>query len=157
MSIYVIGIGGTGAKSIEAMIQLTAIGLFGEQSVKLLFVDTDETNGNVSRALNSLDTYNKCYELGLNSKYPWMRTEIEPFPLWSPFADNLTNKNLAVIFNYNLVKENDAALGNLFDVLYTSKEREANLDVGFRGRPNIGAAVMSQVKWILVTTIFGEV
>jgi hypothetical protein len=146
MSIYVIGIGGTGAKSIEAIIQLTAIGLFGEQSVKLLFVDTDETNGNISRAFKSLDTYNKCYKLGLNSKYPWMRTEIEPFPLWSPFADNLTNKNLAVIFNYNLVKENDAALGNLFDVLYTSKERGANLDVGFRGRPNIGAAVMSQVK-----------
>nr|WP_115538197.1 hypothetical protein [Cylindrospermopsis raciborskii] len=148
MSTYIIGIGGTGAKSIEAIIQLTSIGLFGEESLKLLFVDTDETNGNVNRALESLDIYNKCYELGLQGKHPWMKTAIQSLPVWSPFADNdnVTNKNLAVIFKYNLIKENDAPLGNLFDVLYTSKEREASLDVGFRGRPSIGAAVMSQVR-----------
>jgi hypothetical protein len=148
MSNYIIGIGGTGAKSIEAIIQLTSIGLFGEQSLKLLFVDTDETNGNVNRALKSLDIYNKCYKLGLQGKHPWMKTAIESFSRpWSPFddIDNVANKNLAVIFKYNLIKQNEPALGNLFDVLYTSKEREASLDVGFRGRPNIGAAVMSQV------------
>ena len=53
MSIYVIGIGGTGAKSIEAMIQLTAIGLFGEQSVKLLFGYRDWETDRKSTRLNS--------------------------------------------------------------------------------------------------------
>ena len=53
MSIYVIGIGGTGAKCIEGIIQIASIGLFGEETLNLLFVDADETNGNLSRALSS--------------------------------------------------------------------------------------------------------
>ncbi|MBE9058052.1 hypothetical protein [Sphaerospermopsis sp. LEGE 08334] len=146
MSIYVIGIGGTGAKSIEAIIQLAAIGLFNAETLHLLFVDADETNGNLNRALTSLEIYQKCYGLDLKDKHPWMQTKIETFPLWSPFANNSINKNLGSFFQYNILKQDEPALGNLFDVLYTSEERDANLDVGFRGRPAIGAAVMSQVK-----------
>ncbi len=75
-----------------------------------------------------------------------MKTRIESFGLWSPFSKISNNKNLGSFFEYNILKEDETALGNLFDVLYTQDEREANLDVGFRGRPAIGAAVMSQVK-----------
>ncbi|MBD2663526.1 hypothetical protein B6N60_03422 [Richelia sinica FACHB-800] len=146
MSIYVIGIGGTGAKCIEAIIQLASIGLFNEETLNLLFVDADENNGNLERARKSLKIYQDCHELNLADKFPWMKTEIRDFGLWSPFANTSVNKNLGSFFEYNLLKDDEPALGNLFDVLYTSQEREANLDVGFRGRPAIGAAVMSQVK-----------
>jgi hypothetical protein len=146
MSIYVIGIGGTGAKCIEAIIQLASIGLLGEDTLNLLFVDADENNGNLERSLKSLKIYQDCYDLSLGDKYPWMKTKIESFGLWSPFANTSVNKNLGSFFEYNLLKDDESALGNLFDVLYTSEERDANLDVGFRGRPAIGAAVMSQVK-----------
>lgn len=146
MSIYVIGIGGTGAKCIEAIIQLASIGLFNEEPLNLLFVDADENNGNLERARKSLKIYQDCHKLTLADKFPWMKTEIRDFGLWSPFANTSVNKNLSSFFEYNLLKDDEPALGNLFDVLYTSEEKEANLDVGFRGRPAIGAAVMSQVK-----------
>lgn len=146
MSIYVIGIGGTGAKCIEAIIQQAAVGLFSEETLNLLFVDADENNGNLERALKSLKIYQDCHDLNLTDKYPWMKTKIQSFGLWSPFANTNVNKNLGSFFEYNILKDDESALGNLFDVLYTSEERDANLDVGFRGRPAIGAAVMSQVK-----------
>lgn len=146
MSIYVIGIGGTGAKCIEGIIQLASIGLFNEETLHLLFVDADENNGNLERALKSLKIYQDCQNLNLADKHPWMKTKIESFGLWSPFANTSVNKNLGSFFEYNILKDDEPALGNLFDVLYTSEERDANLDVGFRGRPAIGAAVMSQVK-----------
>ncbi|MBD2337777.1 hypothetical protein H6G64_12380 [Calothrix sp. FACHB-156] len=146
MSIYVIGIGGTGAKCIEAIIQLAALGLFTEETLHLLFVDADENNGNLERSLKSLKIYQDCHNLSLADKYPWMKTRIESLGLWSPFAKTSVNKNLGSFFEYNILKDDEPALGNLFDVLYTSEERNANLDVGFRGRPAIGAAVMSQVK-----------
>lgn len=146
MSLYVIGIGGTGAKCIEAIIQLAAIGLFSEETLHILFVDADETNGNLDRALKSLDIYQKCQNLDLGDKLPWMKTKIDSFGLWSPFANTSANKNLSSFFEYNILKNDEPALGNLFDVLYTNEERNANLDVGFRGRPAIGAAIMSQVK-----------
>jgi hypothetical protein len=146
MSMYIIGIGGTGAKCIEAVIQQAAIGIFGQETLNLLFVDADENNGNLERASKSLKIYQDCYDLNLADKHPWMKTKIESFGLWSPFANTSVNKNLGSFFEYNILKDDESALGNLFDVLYTSEERDANLDVGFRGRPAIGAAVMSQVK-----------
>jgi hypothetical protein len=148
MSIYIIGIGGTGAKCIEAVVQMAAVGLFAEESIKVLFVDADETNGNLERSRSCLNIAQKCYELmgsGDKQQCPWMKNKIDSFDLWSPFAEQSFNKQLKTFFNYNTLKQNRPVLGNLFDVLYTKEEREAELDVGFRGRPAIGAAVMSQV------------
>jgi hypothetical protein len=147
MSLYVIGIGGTGAKCLEAIIQMAAIGLFNEQPIKLLFVDADESNGNLERARSSLKKYQNCYKLmsGDKQRYGWLKTPIESYDLWSPFGNTNTNKSLASFFNYNSLKQNNPDVGDLFDVLYTEEERKANLDVGFRGRPAIGSAVMSRV------------
>jgi hypothetical protein len=147
MSIYIVGIGGTGAKCIESIIQLAAIGAFANEEINLLFVDADETNGNLDRAKRSLEIYRKCYELGINlDNSPWLKTKITSYGLWSPFAKISINKNLGALFEYNNLKYDDPPLGKLFDVLYTEDERELTLDEGFRGRPAIGAAVMSRVN-----------
>ncbi len=148
MSLYIIGIGGTGAKCIEAVIQLAAVGLLTQEPIRVLFVDADETNGNLERARSSLGIYKKCYELligGDKQQSPWLKTPIESLDLWSPFDNRSTQKNLGSFFNYNSLSQNYQALGYLFDVLYTKDEREVTLDVGFRGRPAIGSAIMSQV------------
>lgn len=147
MALYLIGIGGTGAKCIEAVIQMAAVGLFTEDSIKILFIDADEANGNLERARSSLSIYQKTFGLfGVEKQdLSWMKTPIKSFGLWSPFANKNTNKNLGAFFNYNNLKQNYQALGNLFDVLYTQEERSVDLDVGFRGRPAIGSAIMSQV------------
>jgi hypothetical protein len=148
MTIYIIGIGGTGTKCVEAVAKLASVGLFTDQPIKTMFIDADETNGNLERARSSLNIYEKCYKLvsgGDKQPCPWMRTKIESFDLWSPFTGENLNKELKSFFNYNTIKQNQPALGNLFDVLYTKDEQEVSLDVGFRGRPAIGAAVMSRV------------
>jgi hypothetical protein len=148
MSLYVIGIGGSGAKCIEAIAQLASTGLFDEQPIKVAFVDADETNGNLERSRNLLSVYKKNYDLlagGNKQNCPWMKTKIESFDLWSPLSQLSLNKQLGVFFNYNTLKEQQPNLANLFDVLYTQQERETDLDYGFRGRPAIGSAVMSQI------------
>ncbi|MGK7877637.1 MAG: hypothetical protein AB4426_31345 [Xenococcaceae cyanobacterium] len=148
-SLYAIGIGGTGAKCLEAVIQLAAVGLFASEPIRVLFVDADETNGNLERARVSLSIYQRCYQLLLGDKQQcaWMKTQIESYKpdLWSPFGNTSTNKTLGSFFNYNSLNQNNEALGNLFNVLYSKKEREVSLDVGFRGRPAIGAAIMSRL------------
>ncbi|MEA5572382.1 tubulin-like doman-containing protein [Calothrix sp. UHCC 0171] len=148
MSLYLIGIGGTGSKCIEAVIQLAAIGLFSNTPIKVLFIDPDESNGNLERSQNFLKLHQKCSEIinGEKQSYSWMKTPISAFELWSPFAKTSINKNLSSFFNYNNLKQNYQELGNLFDALYTTEERTVDLDVGFRGRPAIGSAVMSQVN-----------
>lgn len=147
-SLYAIGIGGTGAKCLEAIAQLAATGLFSNTPIKLLFVDADETNGSLERAKNSLSIYRKCQKLlAGESNSPWLKTPIKLYypDLWSPFGKTNTSKDLATFYSYNNLQKNPEGLGNLFDVLYTEEERKANLDVGFRGRPAIGSAVMSHL------------
>lgn len=148
-TLYVIGIGGTGAKCLEAILQMAGVGLFTEDQIKMLFVDADETNGNLERARGSLKIYRRGYDL-LKSEQracQWMQTELYSYTpdLWSPFGNTKINKDLESFFGYNNLIQNDPELGNLFDVLYTEDERKANLDVGFRGRPSIGAAIMSRL------------
>ncbi len=149
MTLYLIGIGGTGAKCLEAITHIAATGLFDEESIKVLFIDADETNGNLEQSRISLSIYQNCYQLmqGDKQECSWLNTSIESFDIWSPFGNTSINKNLSSFFNYNSIKQNQQsqALGNLFDILYTKEEREANLDVGFRGRPAIGSAVMSRL------------
>ncbi|MGI0482538.1 hypothetical protein ACN4EE_17365 [Geminocystis sp. CENA526] len=148
MSLYVIGVGGTGAKCIEAIVQLASVGLIPSKQLKVLFVDADETNGNLQRSNTTLSVYQKCHELmkGNPEESPWMSTDIESYGVWSPFTNNNADRKLGSFFSYNLLKQSSPALANLFDVLYTEDERQVSLEVGFRGRPAIGSSIMTQIN-----------
>ena len=152
MSLYAIGVGGTGAKCLEAIAILASVGLLAEPGkaapkITLLFVDADETNGSLQRSRNSINLYQKSYRFFSQHRpvMPWMQTELKDLGLWSPFSRTSTDKKLGTLLHYSTLKQTSPVLGGLFDVLFTEEEREATLDVGFRGRPAIGSAVMSQV------------
>lgn len=154
-SLYIIAIGGTGAKCAEAIVHAVAAGLFtpkssGNSKVKIFFVDPDEANGNVAHAMETIKIYQNCYNLFQDStsedeqgQLPWMSLPIESKNLWSPFSAG--NKTLIDFFNHASYKE--TPLGSLLEALYTEGEQTNNLDVGFRGRPAIGSAVLSQVNF----------
>ncbi|MEM9271771.1 MAG: hypothetical protein AAGA80_02235 [Cyanobacteria bacterium P01_F01_bin.143] len=148
-SLYVIGIGGTGAKCLEAITHIASVGLLTDSEVKFLFVDADETNGNLERTRSSLNIYNRTHHLiaAQGDNISWVKTPINSYTpdIWSPFSNTSTNKNLGSFFGYNHLQQGDSGLGDLFDFLYTQEEREVNLDVGFRGNPAIGAAVMGNL------------
>jgi len=160
MSLYAIGIGGTGAKCLEALAQAAAVGLLNEsegasntaeQTIRTLFVDADEANGSLERARSSITQYQDCRELFERDRaedpraQPWMHAQLKTLGLWSPLGSVTTDKKLGSLFGYDSLKQTSPELGSLVDVLFTPEEMEANLDVGFRGRPAIGSAVMSRI------------
>jgi hypothetical protein len=144
--LFVICIGGSGAKCLESIVQMAAVGLYSEQPIEVLIVDPDEANGSVERASRSLTLYQSCQQSVAGERQPdspWMRTSIKSYGVWSPFADVSTNKELDSLFQYNTIRTGNPALANLFEVLYSPEERSQQLDEGFRGRPSIGSAVMN--------------
>lgn len=147
MTLYVVSIGGTGARCVEAITHLAAVGLFNAERIQVLFTDPDQTNGNLIRTRETIKTYQTCRNLLSESdrQSSWMQAPVETLESWSPFNGS-NNKSLGAFFNYESYRFGNSTLGQLFDVLYTEGEREAELDVGFRGRPAIGSAIMSQVK-----------
>ncbi|MGK7883228.1 MAG: hypothetical protein AB4057_01210 [Crocosphaera sp.] len=155
MSVYVIGVGGTGAKFVEAVSHLAVAGLYSQgdrtPEIKVLLVDPDKGNGNVKEADTSLKVAQNCLgtiDKGINTELNWwMQTEISLFEggLWSPFTKQ-DEFRLRDAFGYDDYNESKKNIQNLFDVLYTPDERDLDLKEGFRGRPAIGAAIMSQLS-----------
>ena len=149
MGYYAIGIGGTGSKCLESLIHLAAAGMMPEKKEELyvLFVDPDKANGSLERAVKTLE----CYKIFSNNPQlaqpHLLQTKIDTVanPIFSPFDDGDDDKpRLGEFFDYAGLKLADDGAADLFEVLYSEKERTTRLHEGFRGHPSIGAAVMAQ-------------
>ncbi|NUM70714.1 MAG: hypothetical protein HUU43_07685 [Ignavibacteriaceae bacterium] len=138
---YAIGIGGTGAKAIESLVYLCSMGL-GPSTLRVIFVDPDKSNGNLTRTRELISRYNELRAvLGEeNIALGLFKTDIKIFTpdTWTIFER--AGMTLRDFINYNLLdkKERDAV-----DILYTQNELDTPLDQGFRGHPAIGALVMA--------------
>jgi hypothetical protein len=148
-----IGVGGTGAKVVEATLHATAAGL-GPETLRVGFVDQDQSNGNVGRAMRLLktlvDTRAHWRSLGTPHRIDGganasgsdlMFTDIKPIvqdgELWVPHqAQGITLSRI-------LGDMTDDR--GLYDVLFTRgpTEQDMILDEGYRGRPDIGSAAIT--------------
>lgn len=150
-----IGVGGTGAKVVEAALVQIAAGL-GPASVDVGIVDQDGANGNVERtrllldklgafrerwsrpnARNTIDwAHPEAPALGRTRVQPLFETP-RPNALWCP---NQGQSSLASIIGRNLPPEHD----QLFDLLFMAggEEQELELARGYRGRAHVGSAAI---------------
>lgn len=141
---YLIGVGGSGSKCVEAALHLCAAGLGPTSSSDLWLgmVDADEDNGNVDRTTRVLGLYKELREMLAGPKPSGLLKHnvltAAGQPTWSPVPKG--KHNLFDVFEHNLMQP-DTAL--LMDCLYTTQsEQKLVLHGGFRGRPSIGAAVV---------------
>ncbi|MBF0518555.1 MAG: hypothetical protein HQK92_02400 [Nitrospirae bacterium] len=143
MNFYAIGIGGTGAKCMEALIHSCAAGLMPKGRLSCLYIDPDRSNGSVGRSMVSLNKYIECKKLSLgNIELFNNKLEILKPGLWSPIATHI-RPTLSNFFRYDTMKSERPEAAHLMDVLYSNKEKETTLEQGFRGYPSIGAGIMS--------------
>jgi hypothetical protein len=144
MSNYVIAIGGSGARCAEALIYLCAAGLGPKGRLVLLFVDPDEGNYSLGRAARAAQLYKRLQTTPRGEGCEFLSTSIEfaEPKQWSPFPKGQAAPSMENFFQYATVKNQNPSLGLLFDMLFDRDQRRAKLDIGFRGRPSIGAAVL---------------
>lgn len=144
-----LGIGGSGARCVEAFLHLAASGI-GPADVDVCVIDQDAANGNSSDALSLLSDIKKLQALlrrqggdRLPDSAPFLRTSINSLGddgLWSPAVKGNSRRPYAY-FLVDSMKE--AAGGALFDALYSKAEQNIELEEGYHGRPNIGAAILT--------------
>lgn len=142
MSYYFISIGGSGAKVMESLTHLCIAGMFPtDEKFYVMAIDPDTGNGNLARSSAALNCYNTFQNLEVGNDSPLFKNKIE---LASPFVWNPTehDKCLDDVMAYHADK--GTPIGDLYEVLYTKKERSTLLNEGFRGHPSIGAAVMAK-------------
>ncbi|MEL7361537.1 MAG: hypothetical protein AAFN13_05660 [Bacteroidota bacterium] len=144
---YFIGIGGTGARVAESLVHLCAAGL-GPEDLTLFLIDPDKGNGNLSRTTGLMEAYKRARGSFTNPAGDDVAAFRTNLSLPEPAVWHIFEQNGVALKNYvglESIANNNPALADFAKVLFSDEEMSTALDQGFRGHPNIGATVISNV------------
>lgn len=145
MSYLYVGVGGTGAKLMHALVHLTAAGLLpaGGRELMGLLVDSDEANGNIDACMQAVGQYERCHKLSLGTKSLLFKNRLVVNGPWTPVED-VNTASLGTIFDYARMQRTNPDDADLMDLLFSKQERDLTIFEGFRGRPAIGSAIFGK-------------
>jgi len=157
---YVFSVGGTGARCLESLIYLCAMGIYLDQPLFPIFVDPDQSNGNITRTLSLIQKYKLIREhLPRPSKDYLFNTEIiycdeESVPDTRVIIPNLYNPNSGLDPSQNKLShfiEYETKLHGteykfLADLLFSKEELNMDMSAGYRGIPSIGSILMTDIQ-----------
>jgi hypothetical protein len=140
--VFVIGIGGTGMRCIEAFTHLCAIGMFDNTDVHLLALDTDKDNGNFTRLKNLKEAYVKTK--GVNKRqYALEDTFFSANLHYYQFSPEYSRKpTFEGLYNYDQIKRSDPQKASIADLLFTDNAKEFDLKHGYRAQTHLGSMLM---------------
>lgn len=159
---YLISIGGTGARCLEATVYLAAAGIFSD-AFQVLSIDADQNNGNSESAQKIAAVYHLLHctpqpENPERSGFGFGSKKLPP-PTVFRAAINRTNerdtrqapltwdnpnsadRKFADVIKYNAQPD---SLKDFLGLFYSHDDLEAILDAGYRGRTNLGSVALKQ-------------
>ena len=159
--LYIFGIGGTGSRVLKALSMLLASGCKLENdfdTVIPIIIDPDTSNGDLNRTKDILKLYQEIRNQ-VNNPDDFFSQEIKT-------VNELSDKSSVInsdYFQFNLDDVDQNTFGqyigfntldddykssrddkNFTRLLYSEKNLNSNLNVGFKGNPNMGAVVLNQ-------------
>lgn len=145
--LYIFGIGGTGSRVLRAMTMLMASGVkIGQHEIVPIIIDPDKSNADMTRTVQLMDTYIKIRKnLSFAENNPnyffrvGLEKSIQNFNIPIKYTDNLTFRDYINL--QGMSRENQA----LMKMLFSDANLDSNMNVGFKGNPNIGSVVLNQV------------
>jgi hypothetical protein len=159
---YYIGVGGTGARVAEALVHLCAAGL-GPDELFIMLIDPDAGNGNLHRTTTLIRNYKEA-QMQVKERAQdvalFKTNIIGPRQPWTVLTDE--NPTLRKFISLDSL---DESLKEFAKLLFSDADLDVKLNEGFRGRPAIGAVVMSQPNtdakpwpefWAAIESVAGE-
>lgn len=160
--LFLLAIGGSGARVVRSLTMLFAAGmrLPGVDHVVPVLIDPDTTNGDVQRTVELLKRYNRLHKALYDGKHKdpalggffsqsmptlaSLQTVGATDQLTEQFVYDLggITKSFRDYLNYNTLP---VETQGLLDLLFTTDSLSANLNVGFRGSPNVGSVVLNRL------------
>lgn len=142
---FLIGIGGTGCRSLKAFLHLSAIGLIKDE-LFLLAIDDDRGNGNLAELIEivkPLSTLQKAYQFGAKDRIFSSPVYNDKVHLWSPSVHNPDkHQRFSSLLEIERLGDEWRDFNRLF---YSSNQIDLSLSEGFCGKPAIGALAMAIV------------
>lgn len=152
--LFLIGIGGTGMRCIEAFTHLCAIGLLDNKEIDILSLDTDIGNGNKSKTELLIDNY--CRIKGGDKAVPtennFFSAKINLYKFSPDYSGN--NVNYQTITKLSIGSEEIRNQNKTITDLFLNEDVQMfDLSHGYRAQTHLGSGLMyhsiieSAVKW----------
>lgn len=145
--LYIFAIGGTGSRVLRSLTMMLASGVkLGVDTIVPIIIDPDTANADLTRTVTLMNDYtnlNKTQRFSGRSESRFFKTNIEKrqkdYTL--PF-DNIGGTSLEAYLGLDSMDREDQALVRM---LFSQKNLDSQMDVGFKGNPNIGSVVLNQI------------
>ncbi|WP_412466661.1 hypothetical protein [Pedobacter sp. KLB.chiD] len=146
--LFVIAIGGTGMRCLEAFTHLCGIGMFDNQEIEILTLDTDQNNGNKGRVEELIGLYNRIKTTGTSlggtpNANTFFSAKLNLHRFFTNYAGlgRETYKNISKITTGSPEQQKaNKLISDLF--LDNGSVQEFALDHGYRAQTHLGSMLM---------------
>ena len=146
--LFVIAIGGTGMRCLESFTHLCAIGMFDNQEIEVLTLDTDELNGNKAKAEALVRLYNRVKtfgetEGGTPNSDTFFSAKLNLHRYWTNYVGE-GRGNYKTLSKLSTGTPESQNQNKLISDLFLSEEsvQEFNLAHGYRAQTHLGSMLM---------------
>lgn len=149
MSKFVIAIGGTGMRCLESFVHLCAIGMFDNEEINILTLDTDQTNGNKGRVEQLIDLYQRVksekpdmIDGGSPNANTFFSAKINLYRFFTDYnaTERKTFQNLSRMNSGTTEQKEDNR--ELSELMLDEGVRNFALDHGYRAQTHLGSMLM---------------
>lgn len=145
--LYIFAIGGTGSRVLRSLTMMLASGVkFGANEIVPIIVDPDKANKNLERTVQLMNDYQKVQkELHFTSENQnkFFGTKINStLTNYTLHIKDTNDKTFKQFIDYSQMSETNQALVSM---LFSEKNLQSSMKVGFKGNPNIGSVVLNQI------------
>lgn len=153
--LYIFGIGGTGSRVIKSFTMLLAAGCQLNNTydkVIPIIIDPDKSNGDLNRTKEILLLYQQIRDR-IDEPDDFFQQELSTInnlltgnPRFNDAdfhfeLENVNQEKFKEYIHLSSLKEKDTSI---VDLLYSKKNLNADLNIGFKGNPNMGSVVLNQ-------------
>ena len=146
--LFVIAIGGTGMRCLESFTHLCGIGMFDNQEIEILTLDTDQNNGNKGRVEELIAVYNRIKSTdaavgGTPNANTFFSAKLNLHRFFTNYSGlgRETYKNIAKITTGTPEQQKaNKLISDLF--LDTASVQEFSLENGYRAQTHLGSMLM---------------
>lgn len=144
--LYIFAIGGSGSRVLRSLTMLLASGVNTGYEIVPMIIDPDSSNGDLGRTDSIMRQYQVIHEslsFNNNEKNEFFKNPIN--------ALNGGNFLLSLVGTSGITFENYLNLGTMslenqamMRMLFSNRNLSSDMNVGFKGNPNIGSVVLNQ-------------
>ncbi|MFW0714340.1 hypothetical protein [Pedobacter sp. N23S346] len=146
--LFVIAIGGTGMRCLESFTHLCGIGMFDNQEIEILTLDTDQNNGNKGRVEELIAVYNRIKSTdvaagGTPNANTFFSAKLNLHRFFTNYSGlgRETYKNISKITTGSTEQQKaNKLISDLF--LDTASVQEFSLEHGYRAQTHLGSMLM---------------